>query len=157
MNPRDALRLMVKGFPGGLEVIALRIGKTPEVLRKELAGDPKFKLGLDTALSISELCREAQSPDCDAFLHAVTVDSGVMVRLPVVDMNDLCPHGATAALVRGAAAVVSQAVSSLNDGVVSDNELHDIRLQILKVIGKLHRLEKTLRARNRAGKPEGDV
>ena len=37
MTPKDALRKMVKAHPGGYVAMAARIGKTPEVLRKELS------------------------------------------------------------------------------------------------------------------------
>jgi hypothetical protein len=38
MNSLDALRKMVDHYPGGRAAVALRLGKTDEVLRKELSG-----------------------------------------------------------------------------------------------------------------------
>jgi hypothetical protein len=154
MNDLDALRLMVKHFPGGLEVVALRIGKTAEVLRKELGRAQGFKLGLSTAMLISELCIEANSEHCHAFVNVVTASSGGFVRLPVVDMREpQCINKTMCETVREMSDVTTATLSANADDVISDNDLRAALKEIGEAREALQKLERALIAKNAAGKP----
>lgn len=154
MNDLDALRLMVKHFPGGLEVVALRIGKTPEVLRKELGGAPGFKLGLASALLISELCIEAGSEHCRALVNVVTASSGGFVRLPVVEMREpVCINKTVSDTVREMSDVTAATLLANADNNISDNDLKTTLKEIGEAREALQKLERTLIDRNRNDKP----
>lgn len=154
MTETDALRLMVKHFPGGLEVMALRLGKTVETLRKELAGAPGFKLGLVTAMMISELCIEANSEHCRTFVNVVAASGGGFVRLPVVEMTDpLCVQKSMSAVVREMSDVTVATLEGDADDSISDNELKRAVREISEAHEALQKLERSLIAKNAAGKP----
>jgi len=123
MNPCDALRLMVRQYPGGLEVMALRIGKRPEVLRKELAGAEAFKLGLNTAMVISEMCIEAASPNCHDFVNAIAAAGGGFVQLPVTDAtSSLNLQRSMSDVIKEMSDVATSTIEGDADGVISDND-----------------------------------
>lgn len=156
MSELDALRLMVRHFPGGLGVIALRIGKTPEVLRKELGDAPGFKLGLATAMLISELCIEANSEHCRAFATVVSASSGGFIRLPVAQMPPESVSRSLASIVREMADVAAATLDADADDVISDNDLKVTQKEIGEAREALQFLERALRVKNQAGKPESE-
>lgn len=85
MNTTDAIRLMVRHYPGGMAVIAMRLGKSPNTLEKELRGESSHKLGLVDACAISSMCIEDQTPHCRAYANAVAGECGGFVELEVRD------------------------------------------------------------------------
>lgn len=153
MTPQDSLRQMAKAYPGGYESLAPRVGKTPEVLRKELSGDPKFKLGLSTSLLISELCIEAKSAHCFDFVNAVAADGGGFVRLPVVEMEaPVCVHRSISAVTTELSHVVTATLDGDADGHISDNDMAHIGKEIADARAALQRLEQAAEAKHAAGK-----
>ncbi len=154
MNDLDALRLMVKHFPGGLEVVALRIDKPAETLRKELGGAQGFKLGLSTAMMISELCIEANSEHCLAFVNVVSASSGGFVRLPVVEMREpACINKTVCDTVREMSDVTAATLSANADDAISDNDLRATLKEIGEAREALQKLERALISKNAASKP----
>ena len=156
MNTSDALHLMVKTFPGGREVVAMRIGKNDETLRKELSGkDPKFKLGDTTAQLISELCIEEQSPNCYAYVNAVNAMAGVVLQLPAPEgePNEATLMTCTVGLVTGASKVLADITAARMDGQISDNERKQIEAHAHEVIRDMHALLREVARENKAGKP----
>lgn len=153
MTPQDALRQMAKAYPGGYESLAPRVGKTPEVLRKELSGDPKFKLGLAAALLISEFCIEAKTPHCFDFVNAVAADGGGFVRLPVVEMSEpICVHRSISAVTTELSHVVTATLDGDADGHISDNDMARIQKEVADARGALQQLEQSIEAKHAAGK-----
>ncbi|WP_313332231.1 phage regulatory CII family protein [Comamonas sp.] len=153
MTPQDALRQMAKAYPGGYESLAPRVGKTAEVLRKELSGDVKFKLGLATSLLISELCVEANSPFCHDFANAVAADHGGFVRLPVVTMDAVaCVHRSISGVAQELSHVMSAALEGDADGVISDNDLVRIQKEAAEALAAIQQLVLTVEAKHKAGK-----
>lgn len=153
MTDLDALRLMVKYFPGGIEVIALRLGKTVETLRKELAGAPGFKLGLVTAMLISDMCIEANSEHCRAFVNVVAASGGGFVRLPVIDTPEqLCVQKTMSAVVREMSDVTVSTLEGDADDCISDNDLKRAVREISEAHEALQKLERALIAKNARGK-----
>lgn len=153
MNPQDALRQMAKAYPGGYESLAPRVGKTAEVLRKELSGDPKFKLGLATSLLISELCIEAKCAHSMDFVNAVAADSGGFVRLPVVEMVvPACVHRSISSVTSELSHVVTATLDGDADGHISDNDMAHIQKEIADARAALQQLEQAVEAKHAAGK-----
>lgn len=72
----DTLRLMADRYPGGRPAIALRLHKSDETLRKELAGTPGFKLGQQDAKDISMMCIEVHSDMCFAYIDLLNAEAG---------------------------------------------------------------------------------
>ncbi|RYH66081.1 MAG: transcriptional regulator, partial [Alcaligenaceae bacterium] len=57
----DALNRAIDALPGGRPVVAVRLSKTLEVLRKELSPASSHKMGADDAIAIARMCVEANS------------------------------------------------------------------------------------------------
>jgi hypothetical protein len=155
MNELDAIRLIVANFPGGLEVVALRIGKPAETLRKEIAGAQNFKLGVVHAAQISAMAIDAQSPHCYAFINAIAGDSGRMLELPIRDVEvskqDLRTDAAS--LMKEGTDVLMELNAALADEQISDNELARIEREAAEVLERTQAIVRGARARNLAGKP----
>lgn len=153
MNPQDALRQMAKAYPGGYESLAPRVGKTAEVLRKELSGDPKFKLGLATSLLISELCIEAKCAHSMDFVNAVAADGGGFVRLPVIEMSEpFSVNRSISTVTTELSHVVSAALEGDADGHISDNEMARIQKEVAEALAALQQLTRAVEAKHAAGK-----
>ena len=153
MTPQDALRQMAKAYPGGYESLAPRVGKTPEVLRKELSGDPKFKLGLATALLIADMCTDLGSPHCHDFANAVAADNGGYVRLPVLEMTaPACAHRSISAVTTELSHVVTATMEGDADNDISDNDLANIRKEAGEALAAIQQLIQVVEAKNRVGK-----
>jgi len=155
MNELDALRLMVQHFPGGRPVVALRLNKSEEVLRKELSGtDAKFKMGLRDAMAISDMCIEAESEHCRAYVSSVAASSGGFVQLPVRDMAEpLCVRKTMGEVIREMSDVSMTTIEGDADDVISDNDLARNLKEINEAREALQKHEQALRAKNLAGKP----
>lgn len=153
MTPQDALRTMAKAYPGGYESLAPRLGKTPEVLRKELSGDVKFKLGLHTATLISELCIESGSPHCHDFVNAIAADGGGFVQLPVIAMTEpMNVMRSISTVTSELSHVVTATLESDADNHISDNDLARIRKEAAEALATVQQLIQTVEAKHRAGK-----
>ena len=155
MNHNDALKLGVKHYPGGLEVIAVRIDKPEETLRKELSGsDPKFKLGLTTALLVSDLLIEAQSPHCYAFINAIAGSAGRLIELPVREMTakqDI--RSDMAGMLKECSDAFQVLTAALADNVLSDNERRDAEKELSELAEKVQAVRRDVRENNEASKP----
>ena len=154
MNELDAIRLIVSNFPGGLEVVALRLGKPAETLRKEIAGAQGFKLGVNQASEISAMAIEAKSAHCHAFVNVIAGNAGQFIQLPVREMaakQDL--RNDAAGLVKEGTDVLLELNTALADEEISDNELARIEREAYEVFERAQALVRGARARNLAGKP----
>lgn len=153
MAPLDALKMMVKHYPGGHEVVAVRLGKTSEVLRKELAGAPGFKLGLNSALLINDLCIEAKSEHHMAFINSVTAHSGGYVQLPVIEMREpISLQRSMSDVIREMSDVSVATIEGDADGVISDNDLKRSMKEIEEARQALQRHEQAILSKHAAGK-----
>lgn len=154
MNEQDALRLMSRHYPGGLAVLAVRLGKSEETLRKELAGDTKFKLGLRDALAISEMCIEAQSEHCYAFVNAIAGKAGNLIALPVREMGTKQElRGEMAGLLKECSDAFGVLTDALSDDRISDNERRHVERELGELAGRLQAVHRGVRENNEASKP----
>lgn len=141
MNSLDALKTMVRNYPGGMEAVALRLGKSPSTLDKELRNAPGYKMGVLDASALTCLCMEVHAPHALAWLNAEAVNCGVSVVLPeqaaagggdvwqlmslaVAEVSDV-----TAAVVNGQA-----------DGSISPNDRKRIQKEVAEAIDALQQL-----------------
>lgn len=156
MSILDALRRSVDSAPGGRPVVAIRIGKSDEVLRKELSGAPTHKMGANDAVAIARICVEAGTDHCYAYASAVAAECGgrfevtqpagsSLARGPVLRASDL---------VRETSDVVTAVIESMTDSVVSDNELARIEREISAAESVLQELRECVRRVNAEGKPQ---
>lgn len=155
MNAQDALRLMIDNYPGGRAVIAARLGKTEEVLRKETCGSPSHKHGLNDAVTISDMCIEAQSPHCYAFVTAIGAPAGRFIELPVREMptpkQDL--RSDMAQLLKECSDAVLALTTALADETISDNELRTIQREVGELLSKSQDVLRGASENNAAHKP----
>lgn len=155
MSALDALRRGVDNFPGGRAVVAVRLGKTDEVLRKELSGASSHKLGAVDALTIAGLLREAGMPHCYDYAAYVAAEAGGRF-----DLVDVCraavasPVDKVSKLVLETSHITSAVIDAMQDGVISDNELAQIEREIAEAEEVLRKLRQAARAVNAAGKPQ---
>jgi hypothetical protein len=151
MNSLDALRLMVDAYPGGREAVALRRGKSPEVLRKELAGAPGFKLGVVDACAIAAMCAEVGSEHADAYALAVAAHGGTqVVPLPRREDGGADLVQRASAMVREAADVMSSVATAMADGAVSRNDLAAIEKEAAEASAAILSVLCAVRAAHRA-------
>lgn len=152
MNSLDALRTMVDHYPGGRPVIAARLGISEEVLRKQLSGAATHKHGVVDALRISDMCIEAKSEHCYAFINAVTGRSGGFIQLPVVDMPPL-PNlqRSMQDVIREMSDVSITTIDTDSDDVISTNDLERNLKEINEARAALANHERNVRAKHAAG------
>lgn len=155
MSLFDSLRRGADNYPGARPVIALRIGKTDEVARKELSGAATHKLGAVDALAIARLCVEAGTPHCYDYAVYVAQECGgrFVPGEAAVDAESLNPVNKIGRLVRETSDVTTTVLQAMQDGVVSDNELGQIEREIAEAEEVLRKLRQAARAVNQAGKP----
>ena len=155
MNELDAIRLIVANFPGGLEVVALRLGKPAETLRKEIAGAQGFKLGVLHAAQISEMAIEAKSSHCHAFVNTIAGAAGRFIELPVREMTapkqDL--RSDMAQLLKECSDAVLALTTALADDTISDNELRTIQREVGELLSKSQDVLRGATENNAASKP----
>lgn len=157
MSLFDSLRRAVDHFPGGRAVISLRNGWNDEFVRKQLSGASTHKLGAADALAIARLCIEAGVPHAYDYAAYVADECGGEFRL-----KDGAPEPKTSpmqrvsTLAREAGDVTATFIEALADGVISDNELHNIEREIAEAEEALRKLRQAARAVNAAGKPKAE-
>ena len=156
MSVLDALRRGVRHYPGSLPSLLVRADptKTPEVARKELAGNTTHKLGADLAATMAAMCCEVGSPHCYDYASAIaeecggTFTPGIARELVKVD-----PFTRVADLMRETSDVAGTVIAAMADGVVTDNELALIEREIAEAECVLRRLRQAARAVNVRAKP----
>lgn len=165
MTAQDAIRVMVRHFPGGIAAMALRIGKATTTLEKELRGEASHKLGLVDACHISSICIEQRTPHCRAYVNAVAAECGGFVELdPQQAGGDGAqqpgePHGVervrkdVAELLCDASESLRVITEGLRDGVMSDNELRAAERELAKVVEVVQDIDAELRRNNAESKP----
>ncbi|PIG09484.1 phage regulatory CII family protein [Comamonas sp. 26] len=156
MSILDALRRSVDNFPGGREVVAIRIGKTGEVLRKELSGAASHKLGAVDALVIARLTCEVGMAHCHDYAALVAQECGGRFELVTEPAGEApSPVAKVSKLVVETSHITTAVIEAMQDGVISDNELAQIEREIAEAEEVLRKLRQAARAVNAAGKPAG--
>lgn len=149
----DALNRAIDALPGGRPVVAVRLNKTIEVLRKELSPASSHKLGADDAIAIARMCVEAGSPHAYDYAQAVAAECGGRF-----EYGDAAPHAANpmeriSDLMRETSDVTGTFIEAMADSRISDNELERIEREICEAEAVLSALRQASRRINAAGKP----
>lgn len=154
MSALDALRRGADHVPGGRAVVAVRLGKTDEVLRKEIAGGSSHKLGAIDALLIASMACDAGTPHCHDYAAYVAHECGGRFEpLQSSDAGATSPVAKVSKLVLETSHITSAVIEAMQDGVISDNELAQIEREIAEAEDVLRKLRQAARAVNFAGKP----
>lgn len=152
MNKHDILKRMIRHFPGGIEVVALRLGKTVSTLEKELRQAPGYKLCMNDAEEISCMCIDAASEHCHDYVNAVALRGGVAIQLlpqaSTLKSLRLCLSD----VVKEASDVLTAGVVSLADDDVSDNDEKLISRELAELLAKIQEVQRGVTAAHEACK-----
>lgn len=147
MNPLDAAYNLVHDYPGGACSLAPRLGKSGTYLSAEVSGTGSAKLGLMTAVKLSQLTGNlcvlnAFASECGCFVLA-------MPTMPV--------EGSTFKALADAAREFSEFVGSVADaaadGKVTANELARVDKELSELFAASQAIRASLAAIHEAGKP----
>lgn len=157
MSIIDSLRRAVDHLPGGRAVIAARLAKTDEVMRKELSSATSHKLGALDALSIARICVEAGSAHCYDYAAFVAQECGGEFRPRAATEKTmgekLSPVQRVTTMVRETSDVTSSVINAMSDEVITDNEMAYIEQEIAEAHESLRKVEEAARRVHAAGKP----
>lgn len=154
MNRRDAALLLAGRYPGGIDALAPRMGKSPATLRKELTGAEGFKWGVDSEELLISLCQSAGVADPIAPITAAAVNAGALViPLPRAADVDGGSFQCLAEAAREFGEFVASVAEAEADGRVSANELKRVERELGELVAKSQGCVSRLRAVHEAGKP----
>lgn len=146
MNLRDAARLLAKGYPGGIEALAPRLGKSASTLRHELAGAPGYKLGAQDLEDMTLCAMEVRQHESLVALEAFAGNCRQMlVPLP----ESLQGSGDDALVQLGQAAkdfgeLCHEVSDDLAKDRISDNAMKRIDADCARLIADLHAMRTAL-------------
>lgn len=147
MNLLDAARSLARRIPGGIECLAIRLGKRPSSLRHELAASDAYKLGLEDAELITQFAIEQHVDNPLQILNAFASSCGALV-VPLPEI--LTGAGGTfedlASAAKEFAEFVAVTAGAAADGVVTANELRAVDAELAELIGCAQRVRAGLAA-----------
>lgn len=146
----DAAYRVVHRYPGGSDSLAPRLtNKSPTTLSHEVKGTGTAKLGLQTAVEVTDF-----SGDLEILQAWATHAGQMLVPLPTLEQQagDCCLQRLASA-AKEFGEFMSEVSLTLADGKVSDNELGRIEREVGEMFATVHATLEALRQRNQAGKP----
>lgn len=152
MNKHDILRRMVRCYPGGIEVVALRLGKPVSTLEKELRQEPRYKLCINDAEEISCMCIDVGSEHCYDYVNALATRGGIAVHLSPQPASLRSLRACLADIVKEASDVLTSGIASLADDDISDNDEKLIGRELAELLGKIQEVQRGVTAAHQAGK-----
>jgi len=155
MNETDAIKTMVNDYPGGAEALHQRVcpDKSLESFKKELRGDPGFKMGVQHAALITEYCHAAGVSSAAAYVTALasrvdaTVQFGRQPKRAGVVLQDMN------VMIAELSDVMREVAAAGLDGVYTANEMKRIQREATEAITALQQLMADVEAAHNAGKP----
>lgn len=158
MNITDHLHALARAYPGGVEAMAHRLGKSPHTLRHEFARQGAAKLSVDDADAILAFAIAARMPQALQSLHAQAAAHGAMlIELPQVH------DGANASTMQDLAVCavefaefVAKTAKAADDGVITANELNSVDKELGDLITCAQSVRKHLAQWHETGKPEAE-
>lgn len=124
MELNDAVRRMARNYPGGLNAMAARMGKSASTLDKEIRGAAGFKLGLADAHELTVLCHDARVPGALELLSLMLHDvDHTAMPLPPQQPGQPMTLERLGKLMHECADMVAMVTQAKADGRVCDNEL----------------------------------
>ncbi len=147
MSPLDAAYNVVHDYPGGSIALAPRIDKSSTTLSHELTQTGSSKLGLMTALKITQLTGDMR------ILNAFASNCKCMViQLPDEGM-EVNSYQQLANLAREFSEFVQSVSESVSDGSVTDNELDRVRQELGQLVVAAQKIDSHLASINLNSKP----
>ncbi|MDP3228380.1 MAG: transcriptional regulator [Acidovorax sp.] len=152
MNLLDSLRRAVRHYPGGVDAVAARLGKSPSTLEKELRHAPQFKMGAEDAAEIAAMCMEHGGEFAADYPTRVAEAVGAtLFLLPKgIELVDGVTARGVAELMRECADVVSAAATADADGQISKNELDNLQRQWAELVSAGQKLMQHMDAKHQA-------
>lgn len=155
MSPIEAARLTAEDYAhGGVQGMALMLGKSYETFRKELSGAPGYKLGLMDAVRVmtrSGDFRVADAIESELDRYAMPLPTS---DLHVDGRRQLADH--LVSLSKEFGDVLQAATERAADADVSDNDVRAIAVQWGELVAAGNAFMRFVIAANRDCKPSGD-
>ena len=153
MNLLDSLRRAVRHYPGGLDAVAVRLGKSPSTLEKELRGAQQYKMGADDAAEIAAMCAQLGTEHALEYPTRVAEAVGcTLLQLPAGHFAPRCAVTAQglAKLMHEFSDVVSAAAQADADGEISRNEMADVQKHWAELVATGQQFLRHLEAKHEA-------
>lgn len=148
MGLLDACYADACDYPGGLAVIAMRLGKKESTLRRELTGVEGYKFGLGDAVRLYNIIRGARIRA--AFGAELDL---ILLEPPELHDSDGCLFTAFAVMQREVSEYIAEASDAAARRDVCDNKRRKLEKELNEAIAGLHQMQQRLRGINAAGKP----
>ena len=151
-NAADALYNLARNYPGGLKVLAVRMGRQESVLYKQLSPACfTHHVSPDDFIRVVELCAEANMPGAYQPIHAMCFQlEHVALRLPSGDADSNELFAQVLVMLREEGELARNIQDALaNNGQIDDRHLSEIEGHMEKCIGALVTLRQEVRMKNK--------
>lgn len=141
-------------YEDGLAGMAIKLGVSKELLRKEMEGGPSHKLGLVRGVQMARHLSAKHGEHCyDFAAHVAEECGGQFVVGGCHAAPARGPVEKISLLMRETSDVTTTVLDSMADGIITDNELVRIEHEIAQAEEVLRKLRRAARAVNLAHKP----
>lgn len=152
MSPLDAAFHVAQDYPGGIEALAVRLGKRATSLRAELHPSPGVtaKLGLLTSIAITDFTGDPR------IIAAINAECGFSPPLPLPQQEELADCTIKDLLTRAAelSRDVAKEFQDFHEEIASDEitqrDLAEFEASSLLVIADIARLVRAMRSKMEA-------
>lgn len=141
----DAAYAVIHDFPGGSQALAPQIGKSATSLSHEATATGSAKLGLETAVNVTDLSGDMR------ILQAWAAHSGHLL-MPMAPSDATLTKGCLEGLTASAkefSDLVLVVTGGMSDNAISDNELSQIVNEGSQLISCVYALISAARAKNK--------
>jgi hypothetical protein len=156
INQHDALYVLARAYPGGVEALAQRMGRSPNVLYNKLRPQIEtHRVTFEEATEIAELCFAANVPDAERHFDAAEARLGrVAYRLPQLDsLTDVELSNVMLQAVGGVGDIATALHDAFaNDGKIDDDEMAELEKHFIKLSAVQAEWHARIRARHEADK-----
>lgn len=153
MNSLDAALQLAREYPGGIDALAPRLGKSPHTLRHELTRQGSAKLALEDAEAVTQFAIEVGQVNPLRVLNSFAQNCGAaVVMLPSSAGGDDTFKGLAEA-AKAFSLFVGSVADAVADGSVTANELREVDRGLSSLIGRAQAIQASLAAIHEAGKP----
>jgi len=149
-NQHDALYSAARAYPGGVEALAQRMGKSANVLRNKLRpGIASHHVNFEELSEIIELCEEARVPEALLPLFALNARHGLVAfALPSVDaLTDEDLTQTVCKSMKKFGDLAAGVSAAMLDRIVTTNEMDGIEKDFQQVMAAVGEWRARLRVR----------
>lgn len=150
MSQHDTLYNVARAYPGGIEALAQRMGKSVNVLRNKLRpGIDSHHVNFEEVSAIIELCQEAHVPDALSPLFALNARHGLEAfALPSVDsLSDEELTQTVCKAMKKFGDLAANTSAAMMDHIVTSNEMDGIEKDFQQVMAAVGEWRERLRVR----------